>query len=136
MESSDSNESERDEEQMSQDTNNTMTLKHSPYTPQQLCLSLYITNWSLPSAISKSPVCASSTSLLHLTLWIITSSSSDFNLGSASLALLYSGSNPICPLDHSLLKPAATHLNPSHSPVVSLKALSRVHSFSSCIPPH
>jgi len=29
-----------------------------------------------------------------------------------SLALLYSGSNPICPLGPSLLKPAATHLNP------------------------
>src|SRR6218665_1886771 len=49
------------------------------------------------------------------------SSSSDFPLGSASLAQLYSGSNPTCPLDPSPLKPAATHLNPSHSPVVSLK---------------
>src|SRR6218665_3900940 len=104
--------------------------------PQKLSLSLYITNWSLPSAISKSPVYASSTSLLHLTLLIITSSSSDFPLGSVSLAQLYSGSNPICPLDPSPLKPAATHRNPSHSPVVSLKAPSWAHSFSSCIPPH
>ena len=39
-----------------------------------------------------------------------------FPLGSVSLALLYSGSSPICPLDPSPLKPAATHLNPSHSP--------------------
>src|SRR6218665_1060702 len=39
-----------------------------------------------------------------------------------SLAQLYSGSTPTCPLDPSPLKPAATHLNPSHSPVVSLKA--------------
>ena len=44
---------------------------------------------------------------------------------------LYSGSNLICPLDPSLLKRAATHLNPSHSPVVSLKAPSWAHSFSS-----
>src|SRR6218665_3684720 len=43
----------------------------------------------------------------------MTSSSSDFPLGSASLAQLYSGSNPTCPLDPSPLKPAATHLNPS-----------------------
>ena len=63
-------------------------------------------------------------------------SSSDFPLGSVSLAQLYSGSNPICPLDPSPLKPEATHLNPSHSPVVSLKAPSCAHSFSSCIPPH
>src|SRR6218665_3875229 len=49
---------------------------------------------------------------------------------------IYSGSNPIWPLDPSLLEPAATHLNPSHSPVVSLKAQSWAHSFSSCIPPH
>src|SRR6218665_1641555 len=89
--------------------------------PHKLSLSLYITNWSLPSVISKSPVYASSTSLLHLTLQIITFSSSDFPLGSASLAQLYSGSNPTCPLDPSPLKPAVTHLNPSHSPVVSLK---------------
>src|SRR6218665_3753176 len=34
----------------------------------RLSLSLYITNWSLPCAISKSPVYASSTSLLHLTI--------------------------------------------------------------------
>src|SRR6218665_2934648 len=58
----------------------------------------------------------------------------DFPLGSASLAQLYSGSNPTCPLDPSPLKPAATHLNPSHSPVVSLKAPFWAHSFSSCIP--
>src|SRR6218665_3826066 len=103
--------------------------------PQKLSLTLYITNWSLPSAISKSPVYASSTSLLHLTLWIITSSSSDFPLGSASLAQLYSGSNPTSPLDPSPLKPAVTHLNPSHSPVVSLKAPFWAHSFSSCTPP-
>src|SRR6218665_220044 len=63
-------------------------------------------------------------------------SSSDFPLDSASLAQLYSGSNPTCPLDPSPLKPAATHLNPSHSPVVSLKAPFWAHSFSSCIPPH
>src|SRR6218665_1167057 len=55
--------------------------------PQKLCLSLCITNWSLPSAIRKFPAYVSSTSLLHLTLWIIPSSSSDFPLGSASLAL-------------------------------------------------
>src|SRR6218665_3415748 len=36
--------------------------------PQKLSLSLYITNWYLPSAISKSPDYASSTYLLHLTL--------------------------------------------------------------------
>src|SRR6218665_3822859 len=87
--------------------------------PQKLCLSLYITNWSLPSAISKSPVYVSSTSLLHLTLYIIAFSSSDFPPGSAYLALLYFDSNP--------------RLNPSHSPVVSLKAPSWAHSLSSCI---
>src|SRR6218665_3631754 len=64
------------------------------------------------------------------------SSSSDFPLSSASLAQLYSGSNPICPLDPSQSKPAATHINPSHPPVVSLKALYWAHSSSSCIPPH
>src|SRR6218665_991743 len=104
--------------------------------PQKLCLSLCITNWCLPSAISKFPAYDSSTSLLHLTLQIIAISSRDFPLGSSSLALLYSGSNPICPLDPSLLKPAATHLNPSHSPVVSLKAPSWAHFFFSCILPH
>src|SRR6218665_2030728 len=104
--------------------------------PQKLCSSLCITNWFLSSAISKFSAHVSSTSLLHSTSLIIASSSSDFPLGSASLALLYSGSNSICPLDPSLLKPAATHLNPSHSPVVSLKALSWAYSSSSCIPPH
>src|SRR6218665_623155 len=39
----------------------------------------------------------------------MTSSSSGFPLGPASLAQLYSGSNPTCPLDPSPLKPAATH---------------------------
>src|SRR6218665_3788379 len=62
------------------------------------------------------------------------SSSSDFPLGSESLAQLYSGSNPTCPLDPSPLKPAATHLNPSHFPVVSLKAPFWAHSYS-CGPP-
>src|SRR6218665_2950560 len=66
---------------------------------------------------------------------IITPSSIDFPLGSASRSQLYSGSNPTCPLDPSPLKPAATRLNPSHSPVVSFKAPFWAHSFSSCIGP-
>src|SRR6218665_191290 len=52
-----------------------------------------------------------------------------FPLGSVSLALLYSGSSPICPLDPSLLKPAATHLNPSHTYIVFLKSESWARSF-------
>src|SRR6218665_560004 len=54
----------------------------------------------------------------------------DFLLGLASLELLYSGSNHICLLDHSLSKPQTTPQNPSHSPVASLKAPSWVHSSS------
>src|SRR6218665_3061376 len=36
--------------------------------------------------------------------------------------------NFICPLDPSLSEPAATHPNPSHSPVVSLQDPFRAHS--------
>src|SRR6218665_3031105 len=59
----------------------------------------------------------------------------DFLLGLASLELLYSGSNHIYLLGHSLSKPLTTPHNPSHSPVGSLKAPSWVRS-SSFYTPH
>src|SRR6218665_2438668 len=66
--------------------------------------------------------------LFYLTAWY-------FLLGLASLELLYSGSNHIYLLGHSLSKPLTTPHNPSHSPVGSLKAPSWVHS-SSFYTPH
>src|SRR6218665_288383 len=97
-------------------------------TPQKLCLSLCAINWSLPSAIRKYHASVFSTSPLHSTLSTTISFFIDFLLGLASLELLYSGSNHIYFLGHSLSKPLATPHNLSHSPVKSLNAPSWIRS--------
>src|ERR1043165_9325319 len=77
-------------------------------TPQKLYSPLCTINWSLPSAISKSPASVSSTSLPHSTPLTTAYFFSDCHPGLASLALLYYGSSPTCLPDPSRLKPSAT----------------------------
>src|SRR6218665_2843673 len=109
------------------------TIHHT--TPQKLCLSLCTINWSLPSAVRKYDAFVFSTSPPHSTLYTTISFFIDFLLSLASLELLYSGSNYIYLLGHSLSEPLTTPHNPSHSPVGSLKARSWVRS-SSFYAPH
>src|SRR5678816_2304977 len=80
-------------------------------TSQKLYSSLSTINWSLPSAISKSPASVSSTSPPHSTPLTTASFFIDCHLGLASLALLYNGSSPTCLPNPSLLKLSLIHIS-------------------------
>src|SRR6218665_3129507 len=83
-------------------------------TPQKLCLSLCTISWLLPSAIREYHASVFLTSPLHSTLKTTISFFIDFLLGLASLELLYSGSNHIYLLGHSLSKPLTTPVKASN----------------------